>query len=297
MWIILEGADGSGKSTLSRELLKHVHKSRIVHLGPPKSPETALDECLRGEDDVIAKYRPGAAYSQSLICDRLHWGSPVYGPIFRPESDINGWGDLGPDGWQYVEMFVAARGGITVMIDVDAQVAIERLNARGDDYVSAEHLEPIIESYRSLVSESLTLASIFRMTHQSDTFNAAKLITERARLHSQYAARSLFQFPGYVGAQHVEIVIAGPPSRGWRLQVLRDLPPGVWKRIGFCQNMATEELHALAATVSPRASLTEKLKPQAKVFNYRPTKVHAEGPWPIVHEHDALMSMIREATA
>lgn len=301
MWVILEGADGSGKSTLSRELLKQIRRSRIVHLGPPASPETALDECLHGEDDVIARYRPGGAFSQSLICDRLHWGSPVYGPIFRPDSDVDGWGDLGKAGWQYVEMFVAARGGITVLIDVDPQVAIDRLAERGDDYVSAEHLVPVVEAYRELVSESMTLASIARMTRPVDTYNAARLIVERARLHSQYAARSLFSFPNYVGAQHVDILIAGPRSRDWRLKVLRDLPPGVWKRIGFVQHMAYEELFALQSTVSRPGNVYANMKagmkggvPMAHVFNFRPTKFYAEGPWPIIHEHDALMSAIRE---
>jgi hypothetical protein len=286
MWIILEGADGSGKSTLARELHRQIHNSRLVHLGPPASPQTALEECLSGEDGAVTSYRSGSSRSRSLICDRLHWGSPTYGPIFRPESSVGGWGELGHSGWQYVEMVIAANGGVTVLIDVEAKVAANRIAVRGDDYVSVEHLVPIIDKYRDLVSESITLSSIFRMTQQSDTYNAARIIVERARLQSQHATR-LLRFPGYVGAQYVDTLIMGPPTHDWRLKVLRDLQPGTWKNIGFVQRLSQEKICAL------QRELTRSGGAQTRVLNYRPTRVYSGGPWPIVHEHNTLMNALR----
>ena len=47
MFCILEGCDGAGKTTLAEHLQKVVgDEASVAHLGPPKSPETALDECL-----------------------------------------------------------------------------------------------------------------------------------------------------------------------------------------------------------------------------------------------------------
>ena len=45
--VIIEGVDGGGKSTLAEEIQRIAPRpASIAHLGPPASPDTAIDECL-----------------------------------------------------------------------------------------------------------------------------------------------------------------------------------------------------------------------------------------------------------
>lgn len=74
--IILEGPDGSGKTTLAHVLMEHGYK--YIHNGPPS--EKNLAALYIGQ--IAAAYASG----KPTVFDRLHLGERVYGPIMREKS-------------------------------------------------------------------------------------------------------------------------------------------------------------------------------------------------------------------
>lgn len=83
--IILEGPDGSGKTTLAKQLSAN-YAYEYVHFGPPTSDNvletyaTALYDALNGEDDVVF--------------DRLHVGERIYGKIVRDNDKLTRHGEV-----------------------------------------------------------------------------------------------------------------------------------------------------------------------------------------------------------
>lgn len=228
MLIILEGVDGAGKSTFAEELRTLMAPARFGHLGPPESPDTALDECL----DMLGDYR--AEDMQDVVLDRLHWGSPVYGPIYRPESNADGYGDMGQHGWRYAEMVIAARGGINVFVDVDPAVARERIAERGDDYVDVDDLDELVAKYHRIAEEALQCSPVngastaeAREQELFDTIAAARI--------AQHHAAQLAPWPSYVGTVAPCVLVLMPPDRQQRLAFLK-LIGDEWRHIGIASS-------------------------------------------------------------
>ena len=255
-WIVLEGVDGSGKSTLAAEIQKMMPRCAATHLGPPVSPESALDECLHGPDDMFLLYHPDDR--RSIVSDRLHWGCPVYGPIYRPAVNYQNYGDFGRGGWRYAELFVASRGGITVLVDADPIEVRQRLGVRGDDYVKIDDIEKIITSYRRLANDSMTLRSIVRMSIPKHTIEAAKLIVTAAS-KAQVEVHDHARFPSYIGPPKPRVLVVTPPAnRPLRLDVLADMSPGHWQRVGFTNRLfPTEHYHLVGMLGNPPVALYE----------------------------------------
>lgn len=209
MLCILEGCDGAGKTTLAAEIQRQVTEHGIphalTHLGPPASPERALAQCI--DDSPYSDHKP----QDFVISDRWVWGTPVYGPIYRPDKDLdNGWGDCGFGGFRYLELFGISRGAVVTYIDVDPGVARDRLNVRGDDYIDLDDIERIRDAYVTKVipNSCLPVFYIKRFEPISNlSANAARIINMTQRVHSR--VEHLAQYPQYVGPHSPTKVLLG----------------------------------------------------------------------------------------
>lgn len=140
--IILEGPDFSGKTTLSQQLVdrwssisKH-HTADIIHTGPPENYPDDSSRPDRVTDDLKDLIlRTDTSIKHLTVFDRFHWGMPIYGPLMRPEKDIEYFGDIGFKNFCYIEMLLAQRGAITVHVATPLSVLLERAKHREDDYL------------------------------------------------------------------------------------------------------------------------------------------------------------------
>lgn len=74
--ILLEGVDGTGKSTLANALRDLYPTARIEHRGPPERPE---DELAQAAEDLVMLNN-----ERAVIMDRTQFLSArVYAPVFR----------------------------------------------------------------------------------------------------------------------------------------------------------------------------------------------------------------------
>lgn len=120
MVIIIEGPDGSGKTTLANMLSTQTGYP-IIHNVQPKTPEEKA-EMWRSYIELIKSGR-------NLILDRAWYSEMVYGPIMRGASALDY-----PLMYE-LERAVAKRGGMVIYCRDNPEVLWRRATKRGEDFV------------------------------------------------------------------------------------------------------------------------------------------------------------------
>ena len=119
MIIILEGPDGSGKTTLANTLAKQT-KYPVKHCVQPKP----------GESGMFGMYLDLIKSNKNLIMDRSWYSEMVYGPVMRGTSEIS-----------YPDMYVlehtlTKHGALIIHCTDKPEVLWRRCAKRGEDYVT-----------------------------------------------------------------------------------------------------------------------------------------------------------------
>jgi predicted ATPase len=127
--VVLEGCDGTGKTTIARALAER-HGYAVVHSARP--PDAV---------DLAERYREVLALPGKMALDRSFISELVYGPFKFGRSRLSA-----PDA-AGLAFRVADRGGVLVHLTGSADVIAARLRAR-DGYAPApERIKAVIESY------------------------------------------------------------------------------------------------------------------------------------------------------
>ncbi len=115
MLIIIEGVDGTGKTTLA-SLFHDYYNAKILHRGVPvKHPLIEYTADLAG-------YRPGSG--KHIVCDRWHIGELVYGPLYR------GYSALSSSAFVAVDELLFENGALLVHAKDNIDVILRRLSIR-----------------------------------------------------------------------------------------------------------------------------------------------------------------------
>lgn len=137
MIIIIEGPDGTGKTSLARDLVLSTGYY-YEHFKKPNTPEehTAQQEA----------YKYFATQSKNAIIDRCWYSEIVYGAEMRDQSSISF-----TQMWEYEMLIQKNAGGIIVHCTGDAKQIWDRLQKRGEEYVTSyRQLQRIKAGYDTL---------------------------------------------------------------------------------------------------------------------------------------------------
>ena len=138
MIIIIEGPDGSGKTTLAEKLSRQT-KYPILHRTQPKTDEEK--KLMMGE--YLQTIRSG----KNMIFDRCWYSEMAYGPVMRDASVIS-----------YPEMYeleeqLAKCGAIIIYATGPKAALWQRCQKRGEDYItSRDNFNAICENFDKIMS-------------------------------------------------------------------------------------------------------------------------------------------------
>lgn len=124
MIIIIEGPDGSGKTTLA-ETISRQTKYPIIHRSKPESEEEK--KIMMGEYLQVIKSNKNA------IFDRCWYSEMAYGPVMRDASVISY-----PQMYELEEM-LAKNGAIIIYATGHKGALWQRCTRRGEDYVTSRN--------------------------------------------------------------------------------------------------------------------------------------------------------------
>jgi gluconate kinase len=272
MFIVVEGTDASGKSTLVSEIQKQLTtkfpKKEIEFYHKSKPEELTRRWVLQ---DYVTSIEKIDWSKRIAVADRWHWGEVTYAAVKRPETGTgDGYGLLGRAGWRWTELFLKSRGVAQFWLYQPLDVIIRRLSARGDDYVQVHELEEILRFYEVAAANSAGLAG--RLTPSPDSLDAishlASHVIGRAELFEE-DAKALAEFPEYVGQRFPLVLLAGdtrniskkygeetilpfmPVDGNSGEFLLTALESDRWKSMGIVNinDMSSERFYALWATL------------------------------------------------
>jgi len=120
-FVIVEGADGTGKTTLAEQLTERFD-AEYEHVGPPRTDMSPFAEHIEYAFVIAQEYG-------QVVFDRFHLGTFAYGPIFRPENDVDGIGDFHRADWDLFERLIKDQAFL-ILCDPGWSVVEENVKSR-----------------------------------------------------------------------------------------------------------------------------------------------------------------------
>lgn len=277
MFIVLEGSDASGKSTIAAAVKSQLERDfpgKKIHEFHKGRPEELTRRWVLNEYAVSVEKTDWTA--EISIADRWHWGEVTYAPLKRPDTNKDGFGLLGRAGWRWVELFMASRGMTQFWVYQPSDVVKTRLGTRGDDFVSAHEIDEIIDLY-SRASDAAYLIEAKVQVPDGHRYvdGVASAIISKAKERAGEAA-VLSEFPEYIGPPHPRILLVGdrqntpgetilpflPVNGNSGEYLLSCLPELLWRSVGIinAQDFRGERINRLLGTLGkPRIAVLGRL--------------------------------------
>jgi len=201
--IIVEGPDCVGKSTFAEKLRKLIEwrytsdTVELVHRGPPTSHP--LDEY---EVPLLA-YRQCAG--RHVVCDRWHLGELVYPEVLGRSTELTA------PVLSHIELFLASRAALVVLITAPTEHLRECVRTRGDDLVDDDQVDAIRAGFLD-VSNRTTLPLVHLTSDDVDGSDAVEYVLGEADALAQ-TTRVLTRYVTYVGSRWPKLLLLGDVRR------------------------------------------------------------------------------------
>jgi len=210
MFIIIEGTDASGKSSLidaiNSEVSTCLPERDVLHFHKGKPGEETRRWVLK---DYVTSIENYDLSDKIIVSDRWHWGEVTYAPLMRPHTNADGYGLLGQAGWRWTELFLASRGAAQFLLYQPAEVVKSRIAKRGDDYVSISDIDAILDNYVSACGKSIQTNILSpEASSLGDIPKLAKRVVASA-LDRENAITDLSRFPRYIGPPNPIAILIG----------------------------------------------------------------------------------------
>jgi energy-coupling factor transporter ATP-binding protein EcfA2 len=198
--IILEGPDGSGKTTLAK-LLAHQTGGRYVHEGPPP-----VDGCvLQYYADKLLRYLRA---DRPVILDRFYLGEHVYGPVSRDKDR------LGKRGVRMMRRITEAYQVMEVTCLPPWETVLKAEATNNDFLKSKQKLWEVFKRYEGLLT--VGNPEVYDYTQKPE---AGKL-SDAPYWHDSMCIpeitykkpRSLYLPFGAIGSRHAKLLLVGERS-------------------------------------------------------------------------------------
>jgi predicted ATPase len=132
--VVLDGCDGTGKTTLA-EALRDQCGYAVIHSG--RTPDGT---------DIAERYRQLLAGPEPFVLDRSFISELVYGPLFHGQSRITAGTAASLAGT------VATRGGVLVHLTGDPDTITTRLRVRDGTAPARDQISGIVGAYEKVFS-------------------------------------------------------------------------------------------------------------------------------------------------
>ncbi len=252
MFIVIEGTDASGKTSLIEAISNEVQRrfgqtAYQFHKGRPE------EETRRWALEEYAISLEKIDWARSFaVADRWHWGEVTYAPLKRPHTNFDGFGLLGESGWRWVELFMQSRGMAQFWLYQPLDVIQARLSSRGDDFVNVDELGAILNNYSNAAQHSCIIE---QLQPAADSISAIPVIAKhvvKIALQVAKAAEDVCSvYPEYIGSPRPSTLLVGdernitkkygeetilpfmPVDGNSGDYLMRSLPAPFWKTAGI----------------------------------------------------------------
>jgi thymidylate kinase len=144
--IVIEGCDGTGKTTLA-DRLATAYEVTVIHAD--RTPNHI---------DLTTRYLALLARPGRIVLDRSFLSEPVYGPLYRGGSRLT------PAQVATLARAVADRGGVCVHLTAPAAAIADRIAARGDPTIpSLTEIKHILTRYERVFAAISGYVPIIRI--------------------------------------------------------------------------------------------------------------------------------------
>lgn len=250
MFIVVEGTDGSGKSSLIAEIehqLKDLFPRQSISVFHKGRPEEESRRWALHEYAVNISLQP--SNKTVSLADRWHWGEVTYAPLKRPHTCTDAYGLLGTSGWRWVELFLLSRGVAQFWLHQPLDVIVSRVASRGDEFIKTDELKAVLERYEFCAKTAVAnlAGELTPRPNSKELIPAlAQHVIEVASARALEAA-PLADFPEYIGPPNPSMLLVGdnrndktvtilpfmPVNHNSGDYLMSALPEDLWRTVGI----------------------------------------------------------------
>jgi thymidylate kinase len=151
-YILVDGPDGAGKTTLIKKLLKQFPNAFVAHSVKPTNDEEAFNGWKK-----FAALLKDNANREVVIFDRCWYSDRVYAPIMRGREEMS------LEHREYLEYLVKNHGGgIVIHCTGNVHELWRRCQRKGEDYVTTKSKLTALRNAYEVEMRSVDILPVIR---------------------------------------------------------------------------------------------------------------------------------------